>query len=58
MYGMFEGLEIMDCLELGSASASMLVSAHGCSEFMPTVEELKAFIKAEKAEFGDMIARA
>ncbi|MDE6758465.1 MAG: 5-dehydro-2-deoxygluconokinase [Clostridia bacterium] len=57
LYGMFEGKEIMDCLELGSASASMLVSAHGCSEFMPTVEELQKFIADEKKEFGEMIAR-
>ncbi|MDE5549526.1 MAG: 5-dehydro-2-deoxygluconokinase [Clostridia bacterium] len=57
LYGMFEGKEIMDCLELGSASASMLVSAHGCSEFMPTVDELQKFIADEKKEFGEMIAR-
>ena len=57
LYGMFEGKDIMDCLELGSASASMLVSAHGCSEFMPTVEELEKFIADEKKQFGEMIAR-
>lgn len=57
LYGLFEGKEIMDCLELGSASASMLVSAHGCSEFMPTVPELEKFIADEKKEYGDMIAR-
>ena len=57
LYGLFDGKEIMDCLELGSASASMLVSAHGCSEFMPTVEELGKFIADEKRQFGDMIAR-
>ena len=57
LYGLFEGKEIIDCLELGSASASMLVSAHGCSEFMPTVAELEKFIADEKKEFGEMIAR-
>lgn len=57
MYGMFEGKDIMDCLELGSASASMLVSAHGCSEFMPTADELEKFIVDEKKQYGDMIAR-
>ncbi len=57
LYGLFDGKDIMDCLELGSASASMLVSAHGCSEFMPTVAELEKFIADEKKEFGDMIAR-
>lgn len=57
LYGLFDGKEIMDCLELGSASASMLVAAHGCSEFMPTVKELEKFISDEKKQFGDMIAR-
>ncbi len=57
MYGMFDGKDIMDCLELGSASASMLVSTHGCSEFMPTVDELEKFIADEKKQYGDMIAR-
>ena len=57
MYGMFEGKDIIDCLELGSASASMLVSAHGCSEFMPTADELEKFIVDEKKQYGDMIAR-
>lgn len=55
--GLFDGKDIMDCLELGSASASMLVAAHGCSEFMPTKQELKQFIADEKKEYGEMIAR-
>lgn len=58
IYGLFEGLDIMDCLELGSASASMLVAAHGCSLFMPTVDEIKKFIKEEKDKYGEMVARA
>ncbi len=58
IYGLLEGMDIMDCLELGSASASMLVSAHGCSLFMPIVDEVKKFIKDSKAKYGEMIARA
>ena len=58
IYGLLEGLDIMDCLELGSASASMLVAAHGCSLFMPTVDEIKKFIKEEKDKYGEMVARA
>ncbi|MFW5780663.1 MAG: 5-dehydro-2-deoxygluconokinase [Bacillota bacterium] len=57
VYGLLEGYDIMDCLEMGSASASMLVKAHGCSEFMPTVEEIKEFIKESKEKYGEMIAR-
>ena len=47
----------MDCLEMGSASASMLVAAHGCSLFMPTVAEIEQFIREEKAQYGEMVAR-
>jgi len=35
----------------------MLVSAHSCSEAMPTAEEIKAFIKDKKEEYGEMVAR-
>lgn len=55
--GLFDGMAVQDCLELGSASASMLVAAHGCSEFMPTMEELQNFIAEEKRQYGEMIAR-
>ena len=57
LYGIFEGWEIIDCLEFGSASASMLVASHACSEDMPTVDAVKEFIKKEKEEYGEMIAR-
>lgn len=54
---LLEGKDILDCLERGSASASMLVSAHGCSDFMPTNEEIDNFIKESKAKYGELIAR-
>lgn len=57
LYGLFEGWEIIDCLEFGSASASMLVASHACSQDMPTVEAVKEFIKKEKEEYGELIAR-
>ncbi|MDR1827152.1 MAG: 5-dehydro-2-deoxygluconokinase [Methylobacteriaceae bacterium] len=55
LYGLMEGLDIMQALELGSASASILVGSHGCSIFMPTLPELKAFIAEKKAAHGEMI---
>ncbi len=55
--GLLDGREIIDCLERGSASASMLIASHGCSPFMPTAGELDAFITAAKKEHGEMIAR-
>ena len=57
LYSLLEGFDMMDGLELGSASASMLVSSHGCSADMPTVEEVKEFIKKSKEKYGEMIAR-
>lgn len=57
LFGLFEGWQLIDCLELGSASASLLVGAHGCSSFMPTLEEVRAYIAKCKAEYGEMVAR-
>ena len=58
LYGVFEGWEIIDALEFGSASAAMLVASHACSQDMPTVPAVKEFIKQKKEEYGEMIARA
>lgn len=58
IYGILEDWDIMDALEFGSASAAMLVASHSCSKDMPTVDDIKNFIKQEKEEYGEMIARA
>lgn len=57
LYGLMEGWEIVDCLEFGSGAASMLVSAHSCSDAMPQAEEIREFIRKKKEEFGEMVAR-
>jgi 5-dehydro-2-deoxygluconokinase len=57
LYGLFEGWDIIDCLEFGSASAALLVASHACSEDMPSVEMVKSFIIDSKLKYGDMIAR-
>lgn len=57
LYGLMEGHDLCECLELGSASASVLVGSHGCSQFMPTINELRAFIAQSKAEHGEMIIK-
>ena len=56
--GPLQGKEMIECLEFGSASASMLISAHSCSDAMPTAEAVAAFIKKSKEEYGEMVARA
>jgi 5-dehydro-2-deoxygluconokinase len=57
LYGLFEGWEIIDCLEFGSASAALLVASHACSEDMPSVDMVKNFIAESKSKYGEMIAR-
>lgn len=56
LYGLLQGYGLERCLELGSASASMLVASHGCSADMPGLEDLTAFLEKEKAQYGDMVA--
>ena len=57
LFGLFSNWEIIDCLEFGSAEASMMVRSNNCSEDLPTTEEVREFIRKEKEEYGEMIAR-
>ena len=57
IYGLLEGWDIIDCLELGSASASLLINAHGCSLFMPSLSDIQSYSKDCKDKYGDMVAR-
>ena len=57
LYGILENWDMWDALEFGSASAAMLVASHACSQDMPTVDAVKEFIKKEKEEYGEMVAR-
>lgn len=57
LYGLYKGWEIIDCLEFGSAEASMMVASHSCSDDLPNPEQVKQFIKEEKEKYGDMVAR-
>ena len=53
LYGLYQGWEIIDCLEFGSAEASMMVKSNNCSDSLPGPDEVHAFIKDEKEKFGD-----
>lgn len=57
LYGLFSGWEIEDCLEFGSAEASMMVRSNNCTEDLPTTEEVREFMRQKKAEYGEMIER-
>jgi len=58
LFGLLEGMNIPDALELGSASASLLVASHACSEDMPTLDVIKDFIVKSKQEYGSMVAKS
>ena len=57
LYGLYQGWDIIDCLEFGSAEASMMVKSNNCSDSLPCPEEVFAFIKEEKEMYGEMVAR-
>ncbi|WP_078378737.1 5-dehydro-2-deoxygluconokinase [Sutcliffiella halmapala] len=44
IYGLMEGLEISQAMRLGSASASIVISKHSCSDAMPTINEIHSFM--------------
>lgn len=54
---LFKGRDIIDCLEFGSAEASMMVRSNNCSDDLPDEETLKRFIEEEKKQYGEMIAK-
>lgn len=57
LYGLYQGWDIIDCLEFGSAEASMMVRSNNCSDDLPGPDAVRAFIKEEKELYGEMIAR-
>ena len=57
LYGLYQGWNLQDCLEFGSAEASMMVNSNNCSDDLPNPEGVRAFIKAEKEQYGEMVAR-
>ena len=57
LYGLYQGWEVIDCLEFGSAEASMMVRSNNCSDALPGTEAVRAFIKETKEKYGEMIAR-
>lgn len=56
LYGLYQGWDLGDCLEFGSAEASMMVGSNNCSVSLPAAKEVVEFIKKEKEQYGDMVA--
>lgn len=57
LYGLYQGWDMIDCLEFGSAEASMMVRSNSCANSLPDTDAVKAFIAGEKKLYGEMIAR-
>lgn len=57
LYGLYQGWDIIECLEFGSAEASMMVKSNNCSDSLPGPYAVHAFIKEEKELYGERIAR-
>jgi 5-dehydro-2-deoxygluconokinase len=45
IYGLMQGWDIPRAMEYGSASASIVISRHSCSEAMPTTNDIDEFVK-------------
>lgn len=56
LYGLYQGWEIIDCLEFGSAEASMMVKSNNCSDDLPGTDAVHAFIREEKERYGETVA--
>lgn len=50
IYGLMQGWTVDKSMEFGSASASIVISCHSCSDAMPGVEDIKKYIKDNKKE--------
>ena len=55
LHGLLMGKPLNEALEMGSASAAMLVASHACSRDMPTEDALLAFIAEKKKTCGDVV---
>lgn len=50
LYALLRGLPVLECLHYGNAAAAIVVSRLSCSEAMPTLEEVKQLIDAQRRE--------
>jgi 5-dehydro-2-deoxygluconokinase len=45
IYGLMKGKDVSEAMKWGSASASIVISRHSCSDAMPTWEELEQYME-------------
>jgi 5-dehydro-2-deoxygluconokinase len=51
--GLMNGKDISEAMKMGSASASIVISRHSCSDAMPTREELQHYMKTAYYELAE-----
>lgn len=57
LYSILINKKVSEALEFGTASASIMVSSHSCSDDMPTVEKLETFIFENKEKLGEVVQK-
>lgn len=50
IYGLLEGKTPAESMRIGAASAAIVVASHSCSDAMPTIDQINAFIENYKGE--------
>jgi 5-dehydro-2-deoxygluconokinase len=46
LYGYVQGWDLFRCARLGNACGAIVVTKHGCANFMPTLPEVESFVAA------------
>jgi 5-dehydro-2-deoxygluconokinase len=57
IYGLLESWSVEKALEFGSASASLLVASHSCSDAMPSVDKIDEYIRMCKEEYDESVTK-
>jgi 5-dehydro-2-deoxygluconokinase len=52
IYGLMNGKAVSEAMKMGSASASLVISRHSCSDAMPTKEELLQYMETAVYELA------
>lgn len=50
IYGLLQGYDAGKAMEIGAASASIVVSSHSCSDAMPSIDKIQRFIRQYEGE--------
>lgn len=53
LFGLLQGLPVVECLHYGNAAAAVVVSRLSCSEAMPTLAEVEQIIREQRAARGN-----